>query len=248
MLKEHYRHFCLCGCGGKIEIKSYHKLKGFVIPRYIHGHHRRGTNGWNKGLTKETHPGIARQSEKMKGRPSWNAGLTKETDCRVAENAKALVGVKHGVAWNKGLTKETYPNLAHSEEQKKKCGDKTRGKTHKEIYGDNSERIKQCIRNSLLGEKSPNWNGGSSYLPYSTDWTDDLRECIRKRDGNVCQLCGKTQEENKRRMAVHHIDYIKEHCDPENLITLCNKCNSKVNSGRKTWTRFFRLRLKLKRA
>lgn len=33
---------------------------------------------WNKDLTKECHPGIKSQSEKIRGKSSWNKGLTGE--------------------------------------------------------------------------------------------------------------------------------------------------------------------------
>ena len=45
---------------------------------------------WNKGLTKEDHPSIARSSKKMLGRPSWSKGLTAAEDPRLAETARKL--------------------------------------------------------------------------------------------------------------------------------------------------------------
>jgi len=38
---------------------------------------------------------------------------------------------------------------------------------------------------------------------------------------------------------VHHIDYDKKNCDPENLITLCKNCHPKTNSNRGDWIEFF---------
>lgn len=113
-----------------------------------------------------------------------------------------------------------------------------KGKTYEEIFGVEKARI--------MKENFSKQRRGEYYnLPYSSDWTEDLKECIRKRDGYICQLCGKTQEENGRRLSVHHIDYIKENCDPRNLVTLCISCNVKVNAGRKHWTIFFQLKLRL---
>ena len=37
----------------------------------------------------------------------------------------------------------------------------------------------------------------------------------------------------------NHIDYDKKNCNPENLITLCNHCNIKVNKNRDYWTKHF---------
>jgi len=50
---------------------------------------------------------------------------------------------------------------------------------------------------------------------------------VRKRDNNICQLCGCTQENNtkrKQKLSVHHVHHDKENCFTD-LITLCQKCN-----------------------
>jgi hypothetical protein len=86
---------------------------------------------------------------------------------------------------------------------------------------------------------NPNWRGGISRLPYAFDFTKELKELIRYRDGFKCQLCGAPQEEFDKRLPIHHIDYDKENTDPKNLITLCGRCNSKVNFKRVNWTKYF---------
>jgi len=83
----------------------------------------------------------------------------------------------------------------------------------------------------MSGKFNPNWKGGSSFIPYCFKFNDKLREAVRIRDNHICQLCNKTQEENKRKLDVHHIHYDKENCYPD-LITLCNMCNGKVNFNR----------------
>ena len=75
----------------------------------------------------------------------------------------------------------------------------------------------------MVGEKSATWKGGLSYLPYSLDWTESLRRTIRERDHYACQLCGKPQGDIAH--DVHHIDYDKLNCNPNNLITICKKCH-----------------------
>ena len=87
------------------------------------------------------------------------------------------------------------------------------------------------------GESAPNWKGGISNNPYSTDWTKTLKKSIKERDHYICQLCYETED-----LVVHHIDYNKKNCDPENLITLCRKCNIKVNYNRECWIEYFRMR------
>lgn len=89
------------------------------------------------------------------------------------------------------------------------------------------------IRLNFRAENHPNWQGGISFEPYSVDWTETLRRSIRERDHYICQLC------NQYGNAVHHKDYDKKNCDPINLITLCKKCNNKVNFNRQYWQHFF---------
>jgi len=84
------------------------------------------------------------------------------------------------------------------------------------------------------GKNHYNWQGGKSYEPYSPDWTETLRVAIRQRDGYLCRLCGHNG------YPIHHIDYNKKNCCPENLITLCQKCHSKTNYNREYWINYFK--------
>ena len=117
------------------------------------------------------------------------------------------------VGWSKGLTKETHPGLAAQS---------------KKVSGENNVR----------------WRGGVGNFPYPFEFSDELKESIRKRDDNTCQRCGKTEmivkKECGKGLNVHHIDYDKQNCELENLITLCCSCNSKVNTNREYWEKFFK--------
>lgn len=72
---------------------------------------------------------------------------------------------------------------------------------------------------------------------YSVDWTKTLRISIRERDHYTCQLCGERQGDLAH--SVHHIDYDKKNCNPDNLITLCLKCHTKTNFNRDYWFNHF---------
>jgi 5-methylcytosine-specific restriction endonuclease McrA len=49
-----------------------------------------------------------------------------------------------------------------------------------------------------------------------------------------CQVCGKEPA-----IYCHHIDYDKQNCNLNNLITLCSKCHSRTNHDREYWIDFF---------
>jgi len=69
-----------------------------------------------------------------------------------------------------------------------------------------------------------------------------IKTQIRKRDNWTCGLCGTYKPTcNVRRcgIAVHHIDYDKANCDPENLICLCDRCHGLTNFNRGYWQVLF---------
>lgn len=98
-------------------------------------------------------------------------------------------------------------------------------------------------RKELINHNNPNWRGGISKFPYSFKFTIELKEIIRQRDNFTCQYCGMTEEEHLKKynkiLYVHHIDYDKENCKEDNLITLCSICNSKVNYNRDYYYAYF---------
>ena len=91
---------------------------------------------------------------------------------------------------------------------------------------------------AMKGEKHPNWIVDRSFLIYPDEFSEDLKTFIRKRDKFTCQICGKNG------FTVHHIDYDKQNCDPENLITLCRKCHLRTNFNREYWSKYFQTNIK----
>jgi hypothetical protein len=102
-----------------------------------------------------------------------------------------------------------------------------------------SEETCRKISASHTGDNNPNWIGGIAETGYPFNFNEELKELIRKRDNHTCQLCGKTQKESRRKLDIHHIDYNKENLNSKNLLSLCRKCNVKVNFNREDWTEFF---------
>jgi hypothetical protein len=129
----------------------------------------------------------------------------------------------------------------YTRERGEKIAQKIRGKRpwnygKKGIY---SEKTLEKMSLSHKGEKSFLWKGGRTFKSYSVDWTRTLRRSIRERDNYTCKICGAKQED--RAFSIHHIDYDKNNCDPNNLITLCVSCHAKTNCNRECWITFFRL-------
>ena len=89
-------------------------------------------------------------------------------------------------------------------------------------------------------ENHPSWKGGKSFLPYPPVFNRKLKLMIRGRDNYVCQLCSVDEKAYFQKLSIHHIDYNKNNCLTENLITLCRACNSKVNVNCEHWSNFFK--------
>ncbi len=96
-----------------------------------------------------------------------------------------------------------------------------------------------CYAKSMQGENSSFWKGGISFKPYPLGWTQTFKEQIRYRDGYKCQICGCPEVECKRKLDIHHIDYIKENLAFKNLISLCRYCHTKTNNNRNHWKVYF---------
>jgi len=115
------------------------------------------------------------------------------------------------------------------EEVRRKISDSNKGKIVTE-----ETRKKLGQKSSLVvraGEKNPNWKGGLSCEPYCPLWVDgEYKNSIKERDGNSClNPCCLNKS---KKIVIHHINYNKKDCKPNNLITLCNSCNTSANGNR----------------
>ncbi len=121
-----------------------------------------------------------------------------------------------------------------------------------------SLRYKRCIKcsnilenNSMFnvhrfGKSNPNYIDGRSLENYPSEYDEQLRNKIKKRDNYECKgkNCSITQEEHYiiygRDIEIHHIDYNKQNCNENNLITLCKQCNLRANHNREFWLKYFK--------
>lgn len=84
---------------------------------------------------------------------------------------------------------------------------------------------------NLSGEDHPLWQPGNNQ--YSGRWLAARRQ-VRNRDGNECQLCGRSGDDEGRVPDVHHIEPVRSfeteddaHV-PDNLIQLCRSCHAQM--------------------
>ena len=93
-----------------------------------------------------------------------------------------------------------------------------------------------CMK--MMGNNNPNWKGGITHNLYCGAFADqEYKKSIRERDDNKCQnpnCRGKCKH-----LCIHHIDFDKQNCTPQNLVTVCSSCNSRANFNRSYWTEFY---------
>lgn len=117
--------------------------------------------------------------------------------------------VSEGLKRRKRVLGENY----HSPETKRKIGKTT--VQHWNEYDDET-------RSHMLDVLYQNAQEKRKHGPYDVDWK---RKSRKMRSENVCRGCGATED-----LTVHHIIPVKQGGDrsPENLVTLCRSCHSKI--------------------
>jgi len=72
------------------------------------------------------------------------------------------------------------------------------------------QEIKVSLRRSRRG-----------VLPgYPPEFNEEFKRYIRKRDKHRCAICNK-----RKRLDVHHVDYIKQNTTKLNCVSLCRYCH-----------------------
>jgi len=153
----------------------------------------------------------------------------KKRDKETKEKMEKTMFKKGHVPWNKGIKGLTPWNKGVS----------TSEVTKKKISKSVTEAMLQSeVLQKISGENSPHWRGGSSFEPYPIIFNGRLKEDIRRRDNYTCQLCGVRQDQLTGRflkLNIHHIDYNKNNCDSNNLVSVCHRCNVRINHKRDFW-------------
>lgn len=106
--------------------------------------------------------------------------------------------------------------------------------SHTALYGEG--RCSSCAKKAELNYA---WIEDRNSLKYPDEFNEILKEKIRNRDNHECQLCNIKEEILEELLSVHHIDYNKQNCNEENLISLCRNCHRKSNGNRDFWFTYF---------
>jgi hypothetical protein len=248
-------HPCECGCGELVASNC----------RVIFGHCSKQMSvkrseslkvNWGNNLERKK-----KQSERMKG----DNNFAKRVDVR-RKISQSLTG-KVCTEEQKNINSKAQLNYwANNPERRKEISIKRKNLwKNDESYKDKMKKSMAAVYNNFevrnkigeaskrlwatkefrekhSGENNPNWQGGISGEPaYPLDWKEELKEIVRKRDGYVCQVCLTHESKLKRKLHVHHIDYNKENCDLDNLISLCHNDHMRTNNpkDREKWQSIF---------
>lgn len=228
--------YCKCGCGERVKINIKNGI--YRVPDYLSGHHGRKSTKYYSQVKK-----ILDGAEEV---PLCKCGCGKHVTVSMIH---ATIGIPEYYGHHGELNSiENYTKISRIVNGDNiaplcACG------CGKRIQVNSKHHITRGIPefiwgHSSKGENNPSWCGGISQEGYPNLFNCNLKEIIRDRDLRKCQLCAKTELENKKKLTVHHIDYNKDNCDPENLITVCSSCNSRVNKDRPMWTLFFQSMIK----
>lgn len=201
----------------------------------------KGLRGFQKGHNLWDNEN-SRKAGFQKGRIPWNKGLTKNSDERL-KNIGINSGGTRKRLFIEGKISGPMKGKHHSEDTKEKIKIGHLGRTASKETKEKLSKLRTGVKLSeehckhigegKLGNKNPSWNNGSSFEPYSLNWTNNFRNSIRERDNYICQIC------NNYGKDVHHIDYNKKNCNPSNLIILCRTCHLKTNWDREKWITYF---------
>jgi hypothetical protein len=195
--------------------------------RFIHGHNSKGKNNpmYGKIHSKEKKLIISVTTKEAMVRPDVKARqIAVQTEVQNRPDIKARKSVAQ-----KGIPLSLEHIVAIKE-----------GHNTPEYLEDNSR------------ENHWNWQGGKKGINYHLNFNEFFKRKIRTRDNNICQICGKTHEDNLKEtgqsLSVHHIHYDSEtnNClNDFDFITLCNSCHMVTNSDREYWENYFIMQMLL---
>ena len=148
---------------------------------------------------------------------------------------------KNNPFFGKKHSKETIEKMSESHKKEKLSYEtlERMSEDHKKINLslETIERMSKSASNKK-GINSPNYRGGISFLPYCEKFNGEFKEKVREKFNRECFICGLSEEQNGRKLCVHHVNYNKNClCDDSKcyFIPLCISCHCKTNYNREFW-------------
>ena len=206
--------------------------------------------------------GVYERSQAIKDRVADMGRKNKESPEWLKKNSESHKGIIPSEETRRKMS-DAHRGLKPSEEVLKNM--RKPKKSTENYHKPKSEEHKRKIREALAGRKSnaewdrknseakmgkgtlednPNWNGGSSFIPYCPKFNAEFLERVRAFFEYTCQLCGHVWIKGERKLAVHHENYQKNACCDEVIIPLfvpvCSYgCHHKTNYNRQHWEKHF---------
>jgi len=180
--------------------------------------------------------------------PSWKGGTIKkiceqcgeEYECKPSREDRSHFCSKECFnEWqSENMRSENHPSWKGGMVIKRceQCGDEY--ETQRSWADKSRFCSKECMGKWSSGENCRFWKGGISFEPYCPKFSEKFREGVREKFGRVCFLCPTTEEENGRKLSVHHVSYHKDClCDDSDceFVPLCMRCHTKTNFNRDYW-------------
>lgn len=173
------------------------------------------------------------EETKMKMKNAW-------TPERKEKHRKRHLGCKRSAETCKNISKAKTGNSPafwkgkqFPEEMKRKMSESAKGRPGPVISEEGKKRIPEAVKKSWerpgrkeehrqahLGENHPNWKGRDGY---GVDWTDELKEQYRERDGRRC--ANPECSRSSKKIDLHHINEDKTDHSPNNIVLVCGSCH-----------------------
>jgi hypothetical protein len=119
---------------------------------------------------------------------------------------------------------QCFTNSPTSDETKTKLSNSLKKVIHRPDWNEK-------VRLSKIGKKNPMWKYSEDYQGYGDKWGRALKNKIRERDKDTCQVCSSVSK-GKQRHPIHHIDFNKKNNSEDNLTVICRGCHKKIHVGK----------------
>ena len=149
------------------------------------------------------------------------------------------VGIPEYINGHNTKVNNPFKGKTHTKESKEKISRAGKGRQawnkNKNLSKEHRINLSKSHIGIQVGENNPAWNGGSSFEPYPISFNFRFKEKIRDKFNRKCFLCGKYEQDNNRRLDIHHIFGNKRCEDEEYFVALCRFCHPKIQHNPEYW-------------